>query len=187
MNDLFDRRPTARGKSLFKAARLASIVAQETLPAVQPKGMSAALDLREELADYLVPFRTAMAKFVRHIHTEEYGPEFEEGVHDLITGEIEPCLNEMNAVLKSPGQRIVKHLVTGGGLSPILVGATVLSCVATIGGGALAAATSVASISAAALNAAMKARQERKELLDPRKNGLALLLKLGRPTETGHR
>lgn len=186
LNGSLSRRPTARAKSMFKAARLASIVAQEKLPAVQPKGMSAALELREELADYLIPFRTAMAKFIRYIHNQEYGPEFEEGVYSLITGEIEPCVREMKAVLKSPGKRVLKHLVSGGGLSPVLVGATVLTCIATIGGGTLAAATAVASVSAAALNAVLKAHQERKELLDPRKNGFALLLKLSRPQQSEH-
>lgn len=173
----------AKHKSLRQSAdkRLAFtalLAIDELVPTVHPRSFEDALEVRELLKDYLVPFRQAMAHLSARAQFGQPDKYYEEQIYQIVRSELKPAITEMENALKKPSKRVLKRLIEPGKYTPILAGGGVLSTLAFAGGTAVAAASAIATLTATVGGSIVEEISERNKITDPRKNGLAFILQL---------
>lgn len=178
LSEFIKKRESMRQKADRTLTKTGAIVINHLLPTIFPKSFEDAIEIRQLLSDYLVPFRESMAQLTSRVQYDDNYRYFEEQIYQIVRGELEPSLREIESVLKKPTKRILKHLISDSKYPPIIIGSAVLTTLAIVGGNAVTAAAAAASITAAVGGSIFKEIAKRKEIMDPRKNGLAYILKI---------
>lgn len=99
-----DQRVRTSPPSILELVRL-------SVPFLVGKSPEDVLAIREELREFLDPFRAEIAKIAASVQTDLNPSELLEEAHRAFDAQAQPTLVELRRFLESPGQVFLKHLV----------------------------------------------------------------------------